>query len=155
MAPLEIEGLPTEELVEIPPSRLARLMCRYTVELVDHEEGRADVWTEIEENFLVPTHLDEKLKANAVKFMVGEQVLVHMSDGPKRHTHIGHISDVFGDKVLRDKGSWHVIPRLYKVYINELETSGHWTTESIVKYEPPKVEEGVPLLPLSSAIVPP
>ncbi|KAG8732933.1 hypothetical protein FRC11_010026 [Ceratobasidium sp. 423] len=147
LSPLEFKGLSMDEIKAIPPSRLANLMCRYTVEFVDHEEGRADVWTEIEEKFLVPTYLDERLKANAVKFTMGERVLVQMSDGPKRHTHIGHISDVFGDKVLRHKSSWHVVPRLYKVYIDELETSGHWTANSLVKIESPKVEKGVPLLP--------
>ncbi|KAJ1307969.1 hypothetical protein OPQ81_002046 [Rhizoctonia solani] len=149
LVPLEVEHLSIEELEKIPPPDLAKMVCRYTVRVI--EEGDASVWTEIDERYLVPTFLDERLRANAVKFTMGERVLVQMSVGDKKHTHIGHISHISGDKVLRDKNFWHVIPRLYEVYINELETSGHWTAESIVKVGPLKLEEGVILHPPPSS----
>ncbi|KAH7341356.1 hypothetical protein B0J17DRAFT_625882 [Rhizoctonia solani] len=141
LPPLEVADLPVDKLKEISPSRLANMKCRYTVKLSE-ELNMTNIWTEIEEKFLVPPFLEERLQANAVKFMMGERVLVQTSAGDQERTHIGHISNVVGDKVLWIKGSWHVVPRLYQVFINELNTFGYWTAASIAKIEPSE-EQGI------------
>ncbi|CAE6429490.1 unnamed protein product [Rhizoctonia solani] len=134
LSPIEFESLSMDEIEKLPPSCLEKLFCRYTVKL-DEGGNIANMWTEIEEKFLVPTFLDESLRANATQFGVGERVLVQMFDGGNERTHIGHISHIAGDKVIRHKRTWHVVPRLYKVHINALETSGHWTAESLISLE--------------------
>ncbi|GAB1523168.1 hypothetical protein RhiTH_006298 [Rhizoctonia solani] len=152
LVPIEVDNLSKEEINKIPPSRLARILCRYTVKLI--EPGNlAPFWTEIEERFLVPACLEGALIDNVVKFEMNERVLVRLSNGEKTHTHEGYISYVFGDKIIRDKHMWHVVPRLYQVYIDELATSGCWTAESIIKVGSQSPEEAN-ILPAPLLIVP-
>ncbi|KAF8599577.1 hypothetical protein BDV93DRAFT_546793 [Ceratobasidium sp. AG-I] len=100
---------------------------------------------DIEEKSILPRHFEHRVLSNAPCFkvtiflageMIGERVLVQTSDGPKAQTHIGKITYVGEDKITRDKDTWHIVPRLYQVYLEQLGTEGCWTKESIIRMGP-------------------
>ncbi|KAF8699234.1 hypothetical protein RHS03_07197, partial [Rhizoctonia solani] len=147
LVPIEVDNLSKEEINKIPPVRIVSGDKRAHILIVKPN------FSHIEERFLVPAYLEGALIDNVVKFEMNERVLVRLSNGEKTHTHEGYISYVFGDKIIRDKHMWHVVPRLYQVYIDELATSGCWTAESIIKVGSQSPEEAN-ILPAPLLIVP-
>ncbi|KAF8674026.1 hypothetical protein RHS04_07291 [Rhizoctonia solani] len=147
LVPIEVDNLSKEEINKIPPVRIVSRDKRAHILTVKPN------FSHIEERFLVPVCLEGALIDNVVKFEMNERVLVRLSNGEKTHTHEGYISYVFGDKIIRDKHMWHVVPRLYQVYIDELATSGCWTAESIIKVGSQSPEEAN-ILPAPLLIVP-